>query len=309
YITQSLELISGITFLLRQLKKNYSLNFRPEKKAYTIRTSDKINIKLQTKIKKEKFSGYVYDLEVEDNHMFVDSCGQILLHNTDSIFVKSKAKSLQEAEKIGKELEIYINNYYDKHIKKEYKRKSFLEMEYEKCYSKFLMPKLRKSEAGAKKRYAGLLKGKLDIVGLEAVRGDWTKLAKEFQEELLEKLFKGEDLEKYIRDFVAKLRKGKLDELLVYTKSLRKPLKDYLKTTPPHVKAARLLDKLESKRIDYVITDEGPEPIQKIKHSIDYEHYINKQLKPLADSILTFFNSDFEDVLKGNKQKSLSSFS
>jgi len=234
---------------------------------------------------------------------------EVIYQDTDSCFVKSKAKNLKEAEKIGKELEIHINNYYDKHIKKEYKRKSFLEMEYEKCYSKFLMPKLRKSEAGAKKRYAGLLKGKVDIVGLEAVRGDWTKLAKEFQEEMLKKLFKGENLEKYIRDFVAKLRKGKFDDLLIYTKSLRKPLKEYTKTTPPHVKAARLLDKVESKKIKYVITDEGPEPVQKIKHSIDYEHYIQKQLKPLADSILTFLNSDFEDVLKGNKQKSLSSFS
>ena len=39
-------------------------------------------------------------------------------------------------------------------------------------------------------------------------------------------------------------------------------------------------------------------------NKIDYEHYINKQIKPIADSILTFFNTNFDNLIKG-KQVSL----
>jgi len=54
-----------------------------------------------------------------------------------------------------------------------------------------------------------------------------------------------------------------------------------------------------------VLTVEGPEPIQKIEHSIDYDHYIDKQIKPIADTVLLFFNLDFDDIVKGSEQKSL----
>jgi DNA polymerase elongation subunit (family B) len=312
YTTKSLELVSGITLLLRQLNQNYALSFRPEKETYAITTSDKVNNRLITKIKKEKFEGYVYDLEVEDNHMFVDSCGQILLHNTDSIFVVPKVKSLAEANKIGEKLEKGINEFYSKHIQEKYKRKSFLELEYEKCFIKFLMPKLRGKEGGAKKRYAGLLmkkkKEKIEVTGMEVVRSDWTDLAKDFQSKLLDLIFHDKDPAYFINKYVNDLLKGKLDDKLIYRKSIRKDLKEYTKTTPPHVKAARKLNKLESNLIEYVLTTDGPEPIQDIKHEIDYEHYINKQIKPIADTILLFLNKDFEDIRKGSKQTSLANY-
>ena len=91
---------------------------------------------------------------------------------------------------------------------------------------------------------------------------------------------------------------------LIYRKSIRKDLKEYTKTTPPHVKAARQLENLESNVIEYYITEKGPEPIQKIKHKIDYEHYIKKQITPIADSILTFFNTSVEKII-GSAQKTL----
>ncbi|MEK6816181.1 MAG: DNA polymerase II, partial [Nanoarchaeota archaeon] len=91
-------------------------------------------------------------------------------------------------------------------------------------------------------------------------------------------------------------------------KSIRKELDDYTKTTPPHVKAARKLGKVDGNVIEYVMTSDGPEPIQKISHPIDYEHYIDKQIKPIAESILVFFNKNFDDVIKKKGQTSLSSF-
>ena len=182
------------------------------------------------------------------------------------------------------------------------------------------MPTVRGSEEGAKKRYAGLKvtnlgtdkeESKLDFTGLEFVRRDWTELAKEFQLKLIDLIFddaKDEDIEKFVSDFVKDIKNGKMDSLLVYRKSLRKDVDSYTKTTPPHVKAARMLDKIDSNIIEYVITKEGPQPIKKILAPLDYDHYIEKQIKPIADSVLGLQGQSFEDVLKGSKQSGLDSF-
>jgi DNA polymerase II len=234
---------------------------------------------------------------------------EVIYGDTDSIFVHLKVKSIEEASKIGKEIEKEMNTYYDKKIQEDYGVPSSLELEFEKTFVRFFMPKVRGSEEGAKKRYAGLLlkdgKEVMDFTGLEFVRRDWTELAKKFQLELLGMVFNHEDPKKYIKKFVDDLRKGKYDNLLIYRKALRKETEEYTKTTPPHVKAARLLDKITSNIIDYVMTKEGPEPIQKIKHELDYEHYIDKQIKPLADSILYFYDTNFDDIIGGSSQRSL----
>ena len=111
-----------------------------------------------------------------------------------------------------------------------------------------------------------------------------------------------------MKAFVDDLRKGKYDKKLIYKKALRKNIDEYTKTTPPHVKAARKLKKITSKIIEYVMTVDGPEPLEALKHSIDYDHYIDKQIKPIADSVLIFFNQKFDDVIKGTTQKSLFGF-
>jgi DNA polymerase-2 len=82
-------------------------------------------------------------------------------------------------------------------------------------------------------------------------------------------------------------------------------LDEYTKTTPPHVKAARKLDSIESNIIEYFITTDGPEPIQKLKHKLDYEHYIDKQIKPIANQVLGLFGKSFDDIMDGNKQRKL----
>lgn len=233
----------------------------------------------------------------------------IIYADTDSLFIVPKVESSKEAEKLGKKLESEVNQYLSNYIEREYKVKSYLELEYEKIYFRFLMPKLRSSEAGAKKRYAGLnKKGKIEFTGLEFVRGDWTELAKKFQYELLYRIFHKKEIHNFIKDFVNNTKSGKYNSLLVYKKSIRKNLEDYTKITPPHVKAARKLEKLDSNIIEYLITLDGPEPIQNIKNSIDYDHYINKQLKPIADSVLSFFDLNFEELIQGSKQVTLFSF-
>jgi DNA polymerase-2 len=247
---------------------------------------------------------------------------QVIYQDTDSCFVHTKLEK-EKAEKLGKEISEKIDKFYEDYVKKNYNRKSYLDLEFDKLFLALLMPSLRtqgkekeegenkeESQAkGAKKRYAGLIeennKETLEITGLEAIRGDWTDAAQEFQKELLMKVFKNENPSSFIKSFVKELKAGKLDKQLIYRKSIRKELKEYTKTTPPHVKAARKLEHLDSNIIEYYITLDGPEPIQKLKHKIDYEHYIDKQIKPIAKTILSTLGIDFESLLQGTKQKTL----
>ncbi len=234
----------------------------------------------------------------------------VIYSDTDSVFVETNLEKIK-ANKLGEEIQKEINDFYKIFTKKEYNRESFLELEFEKQYLSLMIPKVRnlENEKGAKKRYAGLIekngKEELEIVGLEAIRGDWTEAAQEFQKELLIKAFHKEPIEKFIQDYIKKIKSGKLDSQLIYKKSIRKNLNDYTKTTPPHVKAARQLDSLDSNIIQYYITTKGPEPIQKLKNKLDYEHYIEKQIKPIANQILHLVNKEFEDIEKNSKQAKL----
>jgi DNA polymerase-2 len=171
------------------------------------------------------------------------------------------------------------------------------------------MPKVRGSDVGAKKRYAGIIEenGKEEtvFVGLEVVRRDWTDVAKKFQTEILDQIFHDQPITNYVKKFVEDLRNGKMDDLLVYKKAIRKGVAEYTKTTPPHIKAARKLGRELPGIIEYVMTINGPEPIEKKTSKIDYEHYIEKQIKPIADSIFVFSGESFEDIISKHKQMSL----
>ncbi|MEK6921039.1 MAG: DNA polymerase II, partial [Nanoarchaeota archaeon] len=250
---------------------------------------------------------------VKESAEEVEKTGYTVIYgDTDSIFIETKKDNYEDACKVGEKIAHDINLHFKKKVKEQCDRKSYLELQFEKVYSRFIMPKIRGTEVGAKKRYAGMRtdgkEEKLDIVGLETVRRDWTECAKQFQITLLKKIFAKQEVIPYIKKFVEEVRAGKHDDLLIYRKSLSKDVEGYTKTTPPHVKAARLLDKIESNIIEYYMTENGPEPLQKLKSKIDYDHYIEKQLKPIADSILLFFNQNFDDVISGKKQKSLFEF-
>jgi DNA polymerase II len=236
---------------------------------------------------------------------------RVIYGDTDSIFIETKANDENESIKIGEATAQYVNEYWNKFTKK-LNVKNYMELQFEKNYLRFLMPMGRNTTEGAKKRYAGLKiqegKEKVDFTGLEFVRRDWTDLSKEFQLELIDRIFHNREVVDYVKEFVKDVKDGKKDELLVYRKSLRKKLDQYTKTTPPHVKAARKLDHVTSSIIAYVMTIDGPEPLQKLKSKIDYDHYIEKQIKPIADSVLVFFDTKFDELLMDTKQTSLFGF-
>ncbi|ENP8340889.1 DNA polymerase II [Vibrio harveyi] len=237
---------------------------------------------------------------------------QVIYGDTDSTFVSLNGPYSQaDADKIGNELVEYINQWWGEHLRDEYNLNSILELEYETHYRKFLMPTIRGAETGSKKRYAGLIgEGEKECIifkGLESARTDWTPLAQRFQNTLYQMIFHGEDPSDYVREMVEKTNSGEFDDQLVYQKRLRRKLHEYQKNIPPQVRAARLADDINAKlgrplqyqnrgRIEYLITVNGPEPHEYRNSPIDYQHYIDKQLKPIADAILPFIGTDFEQL-------------
>ncbi len=229
----------------------------------------------------------------------------VIYGDTDSLFVKITEGS--EGETTGQKIAEDLNSYWEDKILKDFGLKSFLELEYEKYYKRFIITPARGGETGAKKRYAGiLLKDKkeiLELVGMEFVRSDWTKLAKEFQVELYKKIFHGDDVTEWIKTIVKKVNDGSFDNKLIYQKRLRKNLEEYVKNIPPQVRAAKMIDR-NSGTIQYIITKRGPIPIELKHDDIDYQHYIEKQLKPIADSVLVLLGKSFDSIVSISNQLS-----
>jgi DNA polymerase-2 len=92
------------------------------------------------------------------------------------------------------------------------------------------------------------------------------------------------------------LKDGKFDDKLIYRKRLRKDVDDYIKNVPPHARAAKLLNEPRDV-IYYVITQRGPIPIELKHNDFDYDHYIEKQLKPIADSVLSLLGKNFDAIV------------
>ncbi len=234
---------------------------------------------------------------------------RVLYGDTDSLFVESNAETPEYALQIGGQLAERINRDLAKHLRVSYRVASRLELEFERLYLKLFLPAMRHGTAGARKRYAGLVEenGRKEVifVGMEAVRSDWTDVSKEFQRGLYERVFSGEPVEDFIREFVARLRSGACDDLLVYRKALRKPLDQYTETTPPHVKAARRLPKFSGRLITYIVTLNGPEPAGYRQSPIDYDHYVEKQLEPIGDAVLSHLGTTFRAILEGERQLGL----
>jgi DNA polymerase-2 len=242
---------------------------------------------------------------------FFESEGyKVLYGDTDSVFVKLKgadhASPFEKGSRLANDLTVFLSEK----IKILYGAESELIMEFEKYYKKFFLPASRGTGAGAKKKYVGLVvKGSvesLQFAGMEYVRSDSTKLAKKFQFSLYEKLFSNEEMEDYIRDFVEELKNGEHDRDLEYTKRLTKPPKEYIKSVPPHVKAALQLPEKEQeslRRISYIITRRGPVPITLDHSDIDYQHYIDKQIRPLAEDVLWLVEKSFDDIITGDQLK------
>ena len=217
----------------------------------------------------------------------------VVYGDTDSIFVTN------EPEKIST-------------VSKEIKNKLGLEINPDKVYVRILFTE-------AKKRYAGLLQnGRLDIVGLEVMRGDWAAVAKEVQERVLEVILKEQSPQKavnFVQNFIDKIRKKNVPyrDLIIW-KTLTKPAEEY-QVKASHVEAAKMLrDKGwmlgVGDKIGYVVVVGTGRLYEKVKpymfgsyDEVDTEYYVSKQVVPAAARVLELFGITEDDLLKPKKEE------
>jgi DNA polymerase-2 len=245
---------------------------------------------------------------IQETAEYIEQQGwSVIYGDTDSVFIWFKGVSgSEEAMLIGRRLEKQLNHWWQSRLLKEYGIESALEIEFETLYQRFLMPTIRGSDVGSKKRYAGTVlkndKTELVFKGLENVRTDWTKSARDFQSELYRRIFFNEPYHDYIKDTIRQVKNGECDHQLIYRKRLRRKLDEYQRNIPPHVQAARKAVAQKGVKIrrgdwiDYVITINGPEPVIAQSSPLDYQHYIDRQLEPVADGILYFLEESLAGI-------------
>lgn len=227
---------------------------------------------------------------------------KVIYGDTDSVFLELKDETLHGVKKfladINKDLPDPI------------------ELEYEGFFPTGIFLGKKEEETGAKKRYALLSeKGEVIIKGLESVRGDWSKLAKEAQMYVLDYVLKEKNpinAEKYISELIndIKNRKVDLNKLSIRTR-LTKALSSY-KSRGPHVVAAeqavaRGKKILPGMFISYII-NKGTGPISSRVTLLenarieDYDptYYIDQQIIRAVYKIFELFNIS-EDQLKGGQ--------
>lgn len=211
----------------------------------------------------------------------------VIYGDTDSIFIRYDREKTEEFCKV-------------------IERKIGLEMKPDKVYSLILFTE-------AKKRYCGLLpNGKLDIVGLEVVRGDWADIAKDTQEGVLELILKERSpskATKFVHKLILNLRERKIPyrDLIIW-KTLTKPAEGYA-IKAPHVEAAKILkeegwDLTVGDKIGYVIATGSGRLYERVKpymlasyEAVDVEYYVTNQIIPAASRILSLFDVKEEDLL------------
>ena len=232
---------------------------------------------------------------------------RVLYGDTDSLFVHSGRSDAVAAEAEARELAAALNVELERAIAERWLVASKLELEFEKLYVKLFLPHARGSARGASKRYAGVVLGRdqVEFVGMEVVRRDWTALAKQVQRELYRRLFAGEPVDAYLADIVRHVRTGALDDALVYRKNLRKSADDYTAATPPHVAAARKSTQPQGRLVSYVMTTAGAEPLDNRLHPLDREHYVAKQVRPVAEPVLETLGLDFDRAIGDRRQAEL----
>jgi DNA polymerase-2 len=241
---------------------------------------------------------------------------KVLYGDTDSLFVSSKGGEADAAaaaavpagatRELGRQLAVRLNEELSQYLMQRWRVASRLELKFEKLYLRLFLPYARHSTRGASKRYAGLRHGdatdSIEFIGMEAVRRDWTALAKQVQRELYRRLFTDQAVDAYLSDVVRQVRSGALDDALVYRKNLRKGAGEYTATTPPHVAAARKSTQPPGRMVSYIMTTAGPEPLDNRQNQIDREHYVLKQVKPVAEPVLEALGLDFERVIGDSRQ-------
>ena len=326
---------SYVCWVLESMGLSFNLNYEIKDESihnYIITFSKNSLTSLKQSIKVKKMEeilyptdGYVYDLTTE-NHHFSAGIGNIVVHNTDSVFFTFNLKDPSSQPIIGKKaLEITIEIAQDVANLCTQFLKPPMELSYEKTLYPFCLL--------SKKRYFGKLfeynpdKGKLKFMGLSLKRRDNCDLLKDVYGHMLNILLipdlsltqKMEQCITYLDNCLMELIEGHVSmDKLAITKSLS----GYYKN-PDQIAHAVLAERIGNRevgnkpkpgdRIKYVHIFsknktalqgeriETPEFIRNNGVKIDYSFYITNQLmKPLQQ----LFGLALEEILtlKSNQQ-------
>lgn len=319
YSTVSEELISGISTLLSIMKIGHVIRFRPEKHEYIITQNNKFDDTLLTKIHEVDYNGYVYDLIVEDAHTFCDSCGNILLHNTDSCMIK--VNNLQCTYEIAKKIATEIHDEMATILPPP------MNLDFEAYSDRGVFLK--------KKRYAMRLVGpdgkfKLKMRGIETRRRDFTAYTVETLEQIINILLSTGDKKQaatYANLQVARIKglasindDPELVKKLLLTKKFSRPIDGY-KAMMPHIEAIkRAINRGEATpsigdRIAYYVIEGRSKKISDLTELETYAHerglninkkyYLEKQLIPPINRIFEAINYNWVKEESISKQKTL----
>jgi DNA polymerase elongation subunit (family B) len=223
---------SYICWLGSSLGYSTSLNTRTDKpNIYRVTMTNLKQKKNPIAIKKMHnidYEGFVYDLTTE-NHHFAAGVGNLIVHNTDSVFFTFNLQTLEGKPIRGKEaLEITIEIAQEAgHLASKF-LKGPHDLEYEKTFMPFCLL--------SKKRYVGMLyetdpnKGKRKEMGIVLKRRDNAPIVKDIYGGIIDILMKKQNIQEAI-DFLKSCLKNIVDEKyamdkLIITKSLRSGYKN-----------------------------------------------------------------------------------
>jgi len=235
----------------------------------------------------------------------IDKCKEsgidVLYGDTDSLFVKKPTP---------KQIEDIITSAKIDHN---------VELEIDKEYRYVVL-------SGRKKNYLGVTKnGKVDVKGLTGKKSHTPPFIKTLFYEILDILSKiktvgeFESAKNKISDKIAQCaRKVQAKEIplqdLVFNVMLSKAPKDYTKTVPQHIRAAKQLESIrEIKKgdiISYVkiVNKPGVKPIEMARKSeIDSSKYM-EFMESMLDQITSSMDLDFDTILGKPKQTGLEQF-
>jgi DNA polymerase elongation subunit (family B) len=236
---------------------------------------------------------YVYDLTTENHHFHVGP-GKLVVHNTDSCFIKLSTELCSGEGQVLIDRAHQIGTIIANDITRQFRNPVL--MEYECCFKPpFVLLK--------KKRYFGnmCLEGKdpkIYMKGVECIRRDFCDLVIKTQKHMIELILddKIEDAVAHVRLVMDDLHKGNVSmEDLIMSKKLSQAPEHY-KTVAPHVELAKRLGAngpQAGDRVEYLIRA-GFEPLNQRAilvseasiYRLDYKYYAERQLHGPIQRIL-----------------------